>query len=73
MSADPGTGPSEPPPLFTDAHLINPLTAEGEHLPRGASGVIVEILGAGESYIVEFFEPRHCVVTVHDGDLEVEK
>jgi hypothetical protein len=56
-------------PLFTDVVLIGPLHAEGESLPAGASGTVVEVLRGGAAYIVEFFRPRHCVVTVHDHAL----
>lgn len=56
-------------PLFTNVKLVRPLSVEGESLHAGATGTIVERLGRGESYIVEFFEPHHCVVTVHDDAL----
>lgn len=60
-------------PLFTNVKLIRHLSVEGESLQVGASGMIVETLGNGESYIVEFFEPHHCVVTVHDDALSKER
>ena len=56
-------------PLFAAARLIVPWQAEGESLPAGASGTIVEQLDGGRAYIVEFFRPRHCVVTVDDDAL----
>lgn len=59
-------------PLFSGVRLVRPWRAEGESLPIGASGAIVESLNGGSAYIVEFFRPRHCVVTVYDYALALE-
>jgi hypothetical protein len=56
-------------PLFSGVKLVRPWRAEGESLPVGALGTIVESLNKGDAYIVEFFRPRHCVVTVYDHAL----
>lgn len=58
--------------LFSNVRLIRELHAEGEILKQGASGTIVERLEGGNAYIVEFFQPRHCVVTVYDFALVAE-
>jgi hypothetical protein len=59
-------------PLFASVRLVQPLRAEGEALPAGSSGTIVEVLSEGEAYIVEFFRPRHCVATVCGRSLTLE-
>jgi hypothetical protein len=51
-------------PPFATVRLREGLSTEGVAVPATASGTIVEVLGGGEAYIVEFFEPRHAVVTV---------
>jgi hypothetical protein len=56
-------------PLFAPVRLVQSLAAEDERLPPGSIGTIVEILGWGRAYVVEFFHPRYAVVTVHDGAL----
>lgn len=56
-------------PLFTNVRLIQPLQTEGESLPSGAIGTIVECLNGGVAYIVEFSHPHHAVVTVYDRTL----
>ena len=53
-------------PLFADVRIIRRLQVEGEDLPAGAAGTVVEILGDGTAYVVEFFDPIHAVVTAHD-------
>jgi hypothetical protein len=60
-------------PLFSNVQLVRPWHAEGESLPSGASGTVVEVLDEGRAYIVEFFDPHHCVVTVHDHALETRR
>lgn len=60
-------------PLFSGVKLVRPWRAEGESLPVGALGTIVESLNRGDAYIVEFFQPRHCVVTVYDDALAPDK
>ena len=59
-------------PLFTSVRLVRPLRAEGEALPVDASGTVVEVLDGGRAYVVEFFRPHHCVMTVYDRDLAVQ-
>lgn len=59
-------------PLFADVKLVRPWRAEGESLPSGASGTIVEVFDGGNAYIIEFFEPHHCVMTVYDHALTPE-
>jgi hypothetical protein len=54
---------------FANVVLVAPLNTEGESLPVGAAGTIVEVFDDGRAYAVEFFEPRHCVVTVFDNQL----
>jgi hypothetical protein len=49
---------------FGDVVLRESLSVEGENVPQGATGTVVEMLPDGIGCIVEFFEPRHCVVTV---------
>jgi hypothetical protein len=59
--------------IFASVQLVRPLHVEGESLPGGASGTIVEVLDDGRAYIVEFFDPHHCVVTVSDASLVAER
>ncbi|WP_238179663.1 DUF4926 domain-containing protein [Methylobacterium dankookense] len=33
-------------------------------MPAGATGTIVEVLGGGDAYIVEFLHPAHAVLTL---------
>ena len=57
-------------PLLSNIRLISPISSDGESLPSGAVGTVVELLAEGSAYIIEFDEPRHCVVTVYDSFLE---
>lgn len=52
---------------FVEVVLTTPVRDEGEDVPRGATGTVVEMLPGDRACIVEFFEPRHCVVTVDLG------
>ena len=56
-------------PLFANVALAAELSAEGERMPSGARGTIVDVLGGGAAYAVEFFIPQHCVLTVPAGAL----
>ena len=60
-------------PLFTNVRLVSSVSVEGERLAAGASGTIVERLGSSEAYVVEFFQPRHCVVTIYDSALKEDR
>jgi hypothetical protein len=60
-------------PLFASVRLVRTVRADGDAMPTGAMGTIVERLGGGEAYIVEFFEPRHSVMTVHSQALSAEQ
>ena len=57
---------------FDNVVLTRDYAAEGESLTRGASGTVVEIFGGGAAFAVEFFEPRHCVVTVYGDALALD-
>ena len=59
-------------PLFSNVRLTRSLRADGESLPLGATGTIVERLDGGTAYVVEFFHTRHCVVTGHGYALATE-
>ena len=56
--------------LLSNIRLISPIFSDGESLPSGAIGTVVEVLAEGSAYIIEFEEPHHCVVTVYDSFLE---
>ena len=60
-------------PLFANVWLVRAIEVEGQSLPSGASGTIVEELPGEAAYIVEIFEPYHCIVTIHDDALSVEE
>jgi hypothetical protein len=60
-------------PLLASVRLRAGLSTEGVAVPASASGTIVEILGRGEAYVVEFFAPRHAVVTVRHDMLELDR
>lgn len=52
---------------FTNVLLAQPYQFGGAALPKGASGTIVSVFPDTRSYTVEFFEPRHCIMSVpHD-------
>ncbi len=42
---------------------------DGTHVPAGAAGTVVEILGGGQACIVEFVDPVQTVLTVRAEDL----
>jgi hypothetical protein len=59
--------------MFDNVVLTTDYAAEGEILSRGASGTIVDIFGGGTAFAVEFFEPRHCIMTVHRAALTLDR
>lgn len=44
-------------------------TRDGRRVPQGSSGTVVEVLGQGRAYTVEFARPFHALVTVEAGDV----
>jgi len=63
------SGNRPPLPLLSRVRLAHNLNTEGLNLPLGSMGTIVETLDPGIAYIVEFFQPHHCVATVYDRSL----
>lgn len=43
---------------------------DGDVVPAGASGAVVEILQDGEAYVVDVVEPFDAIVTVRAPELE---
>ena len=59
--------------LFSTVALLTDQTSwEGESVPAGASGTVVEVLTSGEAYIVDVVEPFDAVVTVRGHELEAD-
>ena len=53
------------------ARIRTPQTTwDGETVPAGTSGTIVEILGGGREYVLDFVEPYDSVATVRADQLE---
>lgn len=69
LAAQDGAVPKPRLPLFTNVRLLRWVEADGEKMPEGASGTIVHSLAGGAAYVVEFFHPRHCVMTVRSTAL----
>lgn len=44
-------------------------TRDGRQVPQGSSGTVVEVLGQGRAYMVEFGRPFHALVTVEARDV----
>jgi hypothetical protein len=60
------------PGLFGTVSLRSDHTAwDGERVPAGASGTVVEILKDGEAYVVDIAEPFDTVATVRATELDV--
>lgn len=43
---------------------------DGDIVPAGASGTVVEVLKGGEAYVVDVTEPFDAIVTIKAPDLE---
>ncbi|WP_342150559.1 hypothetical protein [Methylorubrum sp. SB2] len=60
------------PVLFGTVALRSDQTSwDGERVPAGASGTVVEVLKGGEAYVVDVVEPFDAVVTVVAHELNV--
>lgn len=44
-------------------------TWDGVVVPAGATGTIVDVLGGGRAYVLDFVEPYNAVATVDAGQL----
>ncbi len=58
------TGSAPPIALFDSVLLLTRHVAEGEDMPAGATGAVVEMYPAHGDCIVEFESPHWAVVTV---------
>ena len=57
--------------LFSTVTLRTAQTSwDGDAVPAGASGAIVEVLKEGEAYVVDVVEPLDAIVTVRASELE---
>ncbi|MEH3120112.1 MAG: DUF4926 domain-containing protein [Methylorubrum populi] len=56
--------------LSTVALRTDQKSWDGELVPAGASGTIVEVLKGGEAYVVDIAEPFDAIVTVRAPELD---
>ena len=64
--------PSAGRALFSTVTLRTDQTSwDGDVVPAGASGAIVEILKDGEAYVVDVMAPFDAIVTVRAPELDV--
>lgn len=63
---------SRPPEQFERVELLRSgQTWDGEDVPSGSCGTVVEVLGDHEAFMVEFVEPFAALVTVRAGDVRI--
>lgn len=61
-----------PPEPFERVELLRAgRTWEGQDVPCGSRGTVVEVLGDHEAFVVEFVEPFAALVTVRAGDVRI--
>ncbi|WP_162561331.1 DUF4926 domain-containing protein [Methylobacterium terrae] len=67
------TAPTDrPPEQFERVELLSAgRTWEGQDVPSGSCGMVVEVLGDHEAFMVEFVEPFAALVTVRAGDVRI--
>ena len=56
---------------FSDVILKRAVDVQGEHMPAGAKGTVMGVYADGLGYEVEFFSPRHVVLTIEGEDLQL--
>jgi hypothetical protein len=58
-------------PEFTCVRSLTEIREGDEVVPAGAEGAVVNILGDGRGYAVEFVTPVHAVVTARRNQLAI--